>query len=230
MANGLGKALESALSRKEVEKRQAPAAMPLLNVHRRRVFEYLCLRPFQTSGRIALDLKYSPSSVSWHLRRLAAAGYITHHSDGKVYYPRNFVDPEDSEIFIVLHGPKRRELLNLIINSPGISQVEAAKTIGISRQTAGKIALSYQVLGLLTKVQDGRFARWYPTDKLREKQEAQNAKSRAFVEWFLKKLEDEGQSPEMLRRTATEFQVRIGKGRGRGVLSIPLDPYGALAE
>jgi len=228
MPKGIGKALQDALDGRISEESAAPAASPLLNAHRRRLLEYLSLRPFTMAGKAARDLKMSSSSVIWHLRSLMSGGYIICRNEGKVYYPKDFVDPADAELFITLRTPKRRDALRSIVESPGISQVELSGEMNASRQTAGRVAAELEKLGLITVTTDGRFARLYPTDALREKQEMQHSRARAYVDRILTRLEDERQSPQVLRRTETEFQVRIGKGRGKGVLSIPLDPYGSL--
>lgn len=229
MPKGLGKALQDALNGLEKPQPVSSGSSTLLNAHRRRIFEYLCLRPFSTAGRIASDLKFSPSSVMWHLRSMEFAGYVVHRKQNNIYYPKDFVDIADSGMFTVLHSPRRRDVLGFVFYSPGVSQTEVAKEEKLSRQTAGKVLAELEKVGLATRLTDGRFARWYPTDLLREKQDAQRVRSRAYVESFIRRLEAEGQSPQVLRRTETELQLRFGHGRERGVLSVPLDPYGAAA-
>jgi len=221
MLKGMGKALQAELA--------APGSSALLNSHRRRILEYLCLRPFSTSGRIATDLNLSPSSVLWHLRSLLTDGYVLHRREERLYYPKDFVDISDAGMFVVLHAPRRRDVLRSIMEAPGVTQVEIADDLKISRQTAAKIATELVDLALVTRMQDGRFMRCYTTDLLRERQDSQRARSRAYVESLLRRLEEGGQAPQVLRRTETELQLKIGRGKGRGVLSIPLDPYGALA-
>jgi len=230
MLKGIGKALQDALDGKETAESPAPATSPLLNAHRRRILEYLSLRPFTTGGKIASDLKMSSSSVVWHLRSLVSGGYVVHRHDEKVYYPKDFVDPADADLFITLRTSKRRDALRSIVESPGISKVELSGAMNASRQTASKVASELEKLGLVTVAIDGRFTRLYPTNVLKDKQEKQHLRARAFVERILTRLEDERQSPQVLRRTETELQLRIGKGRGKGVLSIPLDPYGTLVN
>jgi DNA-binding transcriptional ArsR family regulator len=229
MLKGIGKALQDAIDKKETAESSAPAASPLLNAHRRRILEYLSLRPFTTGGKIASDLKMSSSSVIWHLRSLVSGGYVVYRHEDKIYYPKDFVDPADADLFITLRTPKRRDALRSVVESPGISQVELSSAMNASRQTVGRVAFELKRLGLVTVTIDGRFTRLYPTNALKEKQEKQHLRARAYVERILTRLEVERQSPQVLRRTETEFQVKIGKGRGKGVLSIPLDPYGILA-
>jgi DNA-binding MarR family transcriptional regulator len=230
MLEGIGKALQDALVGKETAEPSAPAASPLLNAQRRRILEYLSLRPFTTAGKIAGDLKMSSSSALWHLRSLVSGGYVVYRHDDRVYFPKDFVDPADAGLFITLRTPKRRDALRSIMESPGISQVELSGAMNASRQTASKVASELEKLGLVTVAKDGRFTRLYPTNALREKQEKQHLRSRAFVERVLTRLDDERQMPQVLRRTETELQLRIGKGRGKGVLWIPLDPYGTLVN
>jgi len=228
MLRGVGKALQEALDGEKGDKPSPPSSSPLLNAQRRRIFEYLCLRPFVAAGRLTRDLGISSSSAAWHLRSLVAVGLIAYKEGPKTYHPKDFVDAQDENLFTVLGAPNRSEVLRCIIDSPGISQVELSEAIRVGRQTAGKIVSELRDLGLVVKVEDGRFARWYPTNLLREKQEAQRARSRGFVDRLLETLEDGRLNPQVLKRTDRELQIRIGKGRGKGVLSLPLDPYGAI--
>ncbi len=228
MPKGIGRALQDAIDGAHEDEVTKTTGVILLNPQRRRILEYLCLRPFSTSGRTATDLKLSPSSVEWHLRALVTSGFVSQSKEKGFYYPKDFIDFSDAELFTTMHAPKRRDVLRAIIDSPGISQIEIGNDLGIGRQVTSKILTELETIGLVTKVTDGRFIRLYPTELLKEKQDAQRGKSRTYVNTLLKRLEDERQTVQVLRRTETELQLRLGRGRDRGILSIPLDPFGAL--
>ncbi len=228
MVKGLGKALQEALVGTEKSKPEKPSSATLFNSARRRILEYLCLRPFSKVGRISTDLKLSPSSVVWHLRNLVTAGYVSYRPETGIYYPKDLVDIEDAELFVLMQIPRKRRLLKQIIESPGISQTELATVVNLGSQTVGKISMELAEIDLVTQVQDGRLRRWYPTNLLNEKQENQRVRSRAYVDSLLERFENEGQTPQVLRRSDTELQIRLGRGREHAVLSLPLDPYGAI--
>lgn len=228
MPKGIGKALQDAIDGSHEGEVPKVTGVVFLNAQRRRIFEYLCLRPFSTSGRTASELKLSPSSVDWHLRALVASGYVAQSKESGLFYPKDFIDFSDARLFSIMHGPRRRDVLRMIIDSPGVSQVDAASALGVNRQMISKIITEFESIGLATKVTDGRFIRLYPTEFLKEKQDKQRTKSRTYVDTLIKRLEEEGQALQVLRRTETELQLRIGRGSERGILSIPLDPFGAL--
>jgi hypothetical protein len=79
--------------------------------------------------------------------------------------------------------------------------------------------------GLVTVAEDGRHRRAYPTNLLARKREANQGRTDAFAEGLVRRLAEEGLSPELLRRGERTLLVRFGGGSRRVLLEVPLDPY-----
>ena len=64
-----------------------------------------------------------------------------------------------------------------------------------------------------------------PTDLIARKRESNRARTNAFADGLLRRLMEEGLSPELLRRDETTVLVRFGSGSKKVVLDVTLDPY-----
>ncbi|HYM39448.1 MAG TPA: MarR family transcriptional regulator [Thermoplasmata archaeon] len=223
MGRGLGRALQSVLAQEGPGEDLEVEGPSLANARRRQLFRYLCLRPCARVGEIGRVLGMSHATVRWHERDLLESGYI--ESDGTRAFPRGLIDPVDAALFGLLAAPGRSAVLLACYGEPGISLLELATAVGLSRQSASKITSELSDLGLVTLVEDGRFRRHYPTDLLGHKRTANRPRAKAFAEAFLRRLADERLSPELLRSEDSGLVVRFGSTTQRIVLDVPLDPY-----
>lgn len=223
MARGLGRALEAVLTQEGPGEDLDIEGPSLANARRRQLFRYLCLRPCARVGEIARSLGISHATARWHERDLLENGYI--EVDGTHAFPRGLIDPEDSGLFALLSTPGRSAVLMAVFLEPGISLLDLAARVELTRQSTSKVASELSDLGLVSLVEDGRFRRHYPTDLLARKREANRPRSRAFTESLLRRLGEENLSPEVLRFETDRFFVRFGSGSQRVVLDVPVDPY-----
>ncbi len=223
MARGLGRALQTVLAQEGPAENLEIEGPSLANARRRQVFRYLCLRPCARVGEIGRVLGMSHATVRWHERDLLENGYL--EFDTSRVFPRGLIDPEDAGLFALLAAPGRSRLLMACYSEPGISLLELAKVVDLSRQSSSKIASEFGDAGLVTLVEDGRFRRHYPTDLLARKRVANRPRAKAFAEAFVRRLTDEGLSPEPLRADESVMIVRFGSTAKRVVLDVPLDPY-----
>lgn len=223
MGRGLGRALQTVLAQEGAGEDLEIEGPSLANARRRQVFRYLCIRPCARVGEIGRILGISHATVRWHERDLLENGYID--MDGIRAFPRGLVDPSDAGLFAVLAAPGRSAVLLACYAQPGVSLLELAAVVGLSRQSSSKVASELSDLGLLTLVEDGRFRRHYPTDLLSRKQAGNAPRARAFADALLRRLTEEGLAPELLRSDETTLLVRFGSAAKRVVLDLPLDPY-----
>ena len=165
----------------------------------------------------------SQATVRWHAWDLLENGYI--QIEGSRAFPRGLIDPKDAAMFASMASTGRAEVLETAFRQPGVSFQELATQIGLTRQSASKIAVELTEFGLLSLVDDGRYRRVYPTDLLARKREANRARSSAFVDALMRRLEEEGLAPDLLRQDETTLLVRFGTGSKRVLLDVPLDPY-----
>ncbi len=223
MARGLGRALEAVLAQEGPGENLDVEGPSLANARRRQLFRYLCLRPCARVGEIARSLRISHATARWHERDLLENGYI--EVEGTHAFPRGLIDPEDAGLFALLTTPGRSAVLMAVYSEPGISLLDLAARVDLTRQSTSKVASELSDAGLLTVVEDGRFRRHYPTDLLARKREANRPRARAFLESLLRRLGEDDLSPELLRSEADRVFVRFGSGSQRVVLDVPADPY-----
>ncbi len=223
MARGLGRALETVLAQEGPGENLDIEGPSLANARRRQLFRYLCLRPCARVGEIGRVLAMSHATVRWHERDLLENHYL--ELDGSHAFPRGLIDPEDAMLFALLATPGRSAVLLATYTQPGISLLDLAAEVDLTRQSASKIASELSDLGLVNLVEDGRFRRHYPTDVLARKREANRPRARAFGEGFVRRLGEEGLSPELLRSEDGTVLVRFGAAGRHVVLDVPVDPY-----
>jgi len=169
------------------------------------------------------DLAMSQATARWHAWDLVENRYL--QAEGTRVFPVGLIDPVDAALFAALASAGRAAIVATVFESPGISFQELADRVHLTRQSTSKVASELSGFGLLSLAADGRYRRAYPTDLLVRKREANRSRADAFGETFLRRLADEGLSPELLRRDETTVLVRFGAGSKRALLEIPLDPY-----
>lgn len=227
MPRGIGRAMETAIARKEPEEPRAAPELLFMHPRRRELFRLLCLRPCATAGELARQAHLSANAVRWHLEQLVVAGFVVRDAEG-AYHPRDFIDPADGPLFRILVEGAARAVLRQVLEAPGSSQREIAQALDVSRQSVFKSAAVLEAHGLVTSIEDGRFRRYYPTKLLSQRQEAHRPRARAFATAFLKRLEAGGLTPVVLRRMEGQMLLRIGRGRNAESLELPLDPYATV--
>ncbi len=223
LARGVGRAFQAALTQEGPGEDLEVEGPSLANARRRLVFRYLCLRPCARIGDLAHVLSLSHATVRWHQRNLLENGYL--EMDSVHFFPRGLIDPDDATMFGLLATPSRAEVLVASNDEPGIALLELAGRVKLTRQSASKIATELSESGLVALVEDGRFRRLYPTGLLQKKREANRARLDAFCDHLLRRLAEDGLTPELLRRDESTLLVRFGAGPKRVVLDLPLDPY-----
>ena len=225
MAKRMGRALLAAL-------RKEPAAPPvskegvLGNPQRRRVLQHLCLHPCGSIAEVAKALRLSPATVRFHALRLAAAEYVI--AVGPSFLPAGLVEGEDVPLFEALSTAGARRVLAAVFGTTGLAMTELAESVGMSRQGTAALLDTFESLGLVSRVADGRFVRVYPTRALEQRRDRAKARRTHFCDALLRRLEREGEGPEVLRRTDTEVHLRFGRGPEKATLELSIEPFSAL--
>jgi len=223
MPRGLGRALQKAVAREGVDEDLEGQGSSLANARRRQVFRYLCVRPCARISDIGRELSISQATARWHTWDLIEHGFL--QAEGPRVFPSGLIDPDDAALFAMLASAGRATILAATFESPGISFQELSGRSRLTRQSVSKIASELLQFGLATVAEDGRFRRAYPTDLLARKREANQGRADAFAEGLVRRLAEEGLSPELLRRAEKTLLVRFGAGPRRVLLEVPLDPY-----
>jgi predicted transcriptional regulator len=224
----VGKALERAIGTGEQPSSAEPRSKAhMMNPVRRQVFEYICRFPCTTISRISKGIKRSIHTVQWHVRKLTEAGLVSESriSGLNIFYPLTLLDQQDIPLLILLNDPNAKEAFLYIVENPGCSQSDLIKGLGISHQSAGRVAQKLLKRNLITRVDDGKYRRHYPTDLLVKKREESIGNAKRFKTFVMEKLSSEGLKPEIMRSGISEMLVRIAQGREKAVLKLSCDPY-----
>ena len=216
MAKRMGRALLSAI-KKEAGPPPASKESILGNPHRRRVLQYFCLHPCGAVGEVAKALGLSPATVRFHALRLVEAEYLA--PAGPSFLPKDLVAREDVPLF---------EALAAAYANTGLTVGELSDAVGVSRQGAASLLDTFESLDLISRVADGRFVRVYPTRMLEGRRDGNRTRRKQFCDLIVRRMEAEGESPQVLRRTDTELHLRLGRKPERAALELSLEPFSAL--
>ncbi len=225
MAKRMGRALLAAL-RKETAATPVSKVGVLGNPQRRRVLQYLCLHPCGSIAEVAKALRLSPATVRFHALRLAAAEYVV--AVGPSFLPAALVDGEDVPLFEALGTSGARRLLAAAFGTAGLTLTELSEAVGMSRQGTAALLDSFESLGLVSRVVDGRFTRVYATRALEERRERTTQRRKNFCDALVRRLQQEGEGPQVLRRTDTAVHLRFGRGAEKTTLELSIEPFSAL--
>jgi predicted transcriptional regulator len=224
----VGKALEKAIGADESSsKQEAKSKAHMMNPVRREVFEHICRFPCTTVSRISKGIGRSIHTVEWHLRKLMTAGLVSESrtSGLNIFYPQGIIDKQDIPLLMLLNDPKVRDVFLYIVENPGCPQSDLMSGLGISHQSAGRITQKLYKMNLISRVDDGKFRRHYPTDLLVTRREESIDKGKKFKTFVIDRLRSEGLKPEVMRSGVSEVTIQIAQGREKAVLRLGCDPY-----
>src|SRR3989449_4484940 len=225
MTKRMGEALLAAI-KTEAGPPAARTESVLGNPQRRRVLQYFCLHPCGSLAEVAKALGLSPATVRFHAFRLVAAGYLVPAAAS--FFPAGLVDGADVPMFEALASAGARRVLAAAYTNTGLTVTELADAVGISRQAAAAVLDEFEGLGLVSRVEDGRFVRVYATRSLEEQRDRGKARRKQFCESVVRRLAGEGESPQVLRQTDNEVHLRFGRGTSIETLELSVEPFSAL--
>ena len=209
----IGKALKSVVeitpAREPAGKPRARPTSPLMNINRRKVFQHILLHPCSDLAGIASGTRLSRSTAAWHLGILAESGYAERHINGKspVYAPAGMVRPQDVPALAALAGEGCASLYAAVADAPGsdlgtLSQALAAKPSRLRPCIAWLTRA-----GLVSKVMDGRHARFFQTERLKAMVAETRSRHKAFIKRLMARMAEERLSPEI--RDMKRGNIRI---------------------
>jgi DNA-binding MarR family transcriptional regulator len=230
-SRGVGKALEEVLSGEEDEDRAGLESV-LMSPVRQNLFVFLCKYPGSTLRSISSKNGISQSTASWHLRRLEEASYVTKGRirNRVIFFPTGLVDPEDSELLELLNHETAKGLLLLILTRPGLSQRELANILRLSDQSVQRLVKRMELFDLISRVTDGRYVRFFASDGLKKAKDRNYKREKEFRRDVLRKLENDGLEPSIIRQSGSKFMVEIQRSRFHAVLELSTDPFRTLLE
>ena len=97
---------------------------------RKNIYEYIASNPGVYFSSVMKDLKLKNGVTSYHLEMLEREGYVKSKYIG--LYRRLYVNGASTQE--VPQSKIRREIIQIIVDNPGISQTEIASSLGVSNQ------------------------------------------------------------------------------------------------
>ena len=193
----IGDALKMAVEQKPEkirdEKTRARPESALMNPNRRRIFQYLCLHPCSRLGPIAAEIEISRSSAKWHLEVLVEANYAQEFlMEGKPHYcPRGLVSGQNFLLFTVLADRKNAAVYISVVQNPGSDVSMLASRLDISTPLIRKSLAELLDMGLVSYVVDGRYRRYFPTEKYNDAVRMEKGARKEFIRHLINRLSAE---------------------------------------
>lgn len=228
---GFAKAFKRDIGREdEVAKEEWPvgvASSLLMNDMRKKLFLFLCQYPGSHLRVIAESLEISSTTATWHLRKLSQSNIIIQKKVQKksVFYPINLLDPNEIELFSVLCTDKYKDLYLAIKKNPGINQKGLSEKLNISHQSVLFLSKKLIELGLISKLSDGKFIRYYPTKLLEERADEMKSRNKQFRMDLLRFFKTDGLDPKLVKRSDDYMLVDLLVGMKRERVRIDTNPY-----
>jgi DNA-binding transcriptional ArsR family regulator len=174
---------------------------------------------------MASFLELADTTVDYHLRKLTQGGLVTVKkvSKNKVYYPSDMIDSADIEVLALLAQDKVRLICSVISQNPGISQSELGKKLGMYQQEIGWYTSKLTEKGILKRVIDGKFRRYYLSTELGEVLRSNRKRMNLFKKNLIKSLKRDGMSPEIIRSRGNTLVIQIGVGKDKTLLKVNLN-------
>jgi predicted transcriptional regulator len=204
----------------------------LMNPVRQNIFKYLCEFPCSSLSTIASDFKISVASMSWHLNLLFERKIILKKKIGgqRIFYPQNIIDPNTIPVLFLLANPKIHDLFIKIRELPGISQKELGEELGMSHQSINTFTNRLKTENLISVVRDGKFARYYPTNRLTDLEISQRKNLKEFRKWVIKVLKFDGVNPKLIRVTDQMLFLQITMGTSVESIKLSVNPFNSIIK
>lgn len=218
---GVGEALKDAVvnGKIEVPFDKRPREMLMVNIHRHRIFQFLCIRPCSHLRQISREMGRSIPSISWHLQKLVDAEYVCvkDFKGKKIYYPKYMIDEDRVDRLVYLNRRDVEAFISAVSKYPGITmrEYEALE----KKKIPERVMRECVKMGLINVVKDGKYNRYY----IGEWKDENSERIKFFVNYISKKLGEEGITTSCERKTDGEWEIRFKIGTSERLLIIPSD-------
>jgi CheY-like chemotaxis protein len=123
-----------------------------------KIFNYISNNPGSHLRKIARDIKLHLSTLRYHLDQLEKKGIIVSQKQNnlKIYYIPGKLKPEERALTQMLQQKRFRDVILLLIDSPGSTFSQIAEKLSISRSTASKYINTLENRNILSHEKIGR--------------------------------------------------------------------------
>jgi len=229
---GLGRALEDALQGKEERRPRKGVKSVLSNPVRQQIYQYLTLHPCAYLSIISKDMLISIHTLEWHLKKLSESGYITEQRIGgyRIYFPIHLVEKDDVRPLHLLNRENHRLIFSCVMHHPGMSMKECAKNCDLSISSTVTAIGDLKSENLITSVEDGRFRRFFPSDRLQQLLDRGDERQEFFLKWLLDRLYEEGLQPEIAKKEDGFVHLSLRSGGSVSGMTAGLNPWKSVLK
>ena len=226
----IGDALKKAVEIKpqeEIDRSRSRPSSALMNLNRRKIFQYLCRHPCSRIGQISMALKLSRSTVSWHIDYLVKSGYLDLQSTDKkkAYCPASLLSRKSMLVFSFLNHPASLKIYQEILNEPGQDRAMLSKKVPASQSHVSEILKTMLDMQLISSVKDGKHVRFFPTDESIQMMKKDLASHKMFIRLLVKKMNSEHLRPEISESKGGGVIIHIKVPGQTARIEIPYHPF-----
>jgi predicted transcriptional regulator len=140
------------------------------NENRHNILNYVYNNPGATAGDVAKAYSIERGTVRYHLYKLESEGKIVVNRIGK--FSRIFRDSgtyDDFEKIVIsyLQNPTSRSVLLMVLEQPGITNLEMAERLGVEKGAINWHINKYLRDGLISYRREGKYKRYFLGDNSR---------------------------------------------------------------
>lgn len=138
------------------------------NEHRDRVYKLIQEKPGLGVTEIAALSGLGWGTTIYHLDRLERVGFIAPEKGGlhKCYFPVGTIARETRKGIGALKADTTRNVAELLLARPGLTQTELCETLGLSPSAASKQVSKLETAGLVRRERDWKTVHLHPTESL----------------------------------------------------------------
>jgi predicted transcriptional regulator len=135
--------------------------------NREKIFTYISNNPGSHLRKIARDIKLHLSTLRYHLDQLEKSGAIVSQKQNnlKIYFVPGKLKPEERALTQLLQQKHFRNIILVLIDSPGSTFSQIAEKLSMSRSTASKYINVLEDRKILSHEKIGRRKRYQINDE-----------------------------------------------------------------
>lgn len=225
MGHALKRAVAVVPPQKEKDEVPKRIVSALMNPTRRRIFQFLCFRPFSGAGDIASEMSLSRATVYWHIKSLIGAEYLDcfEYKNKTFFYPKDMVSSDKSrEIIMTIVDLNCNLLFKHIIEKPGVDKNMLNEFENLKSLTASLKRLIN--VGLISSVKDGRHVRYFPTGLLEDTIKSEVPRLKSFRRSLIKRAQNEHLQPRIEEIKGQYFVIIFNLFSKAEKMEIPYSP------
>ena len=199
MREGTGSEREAALA----------DAMLLFSRTKRDLFQETFRHPCSSLHALSRYTKISPATGKYHLDLLMRGRLLSEFALGykRLFYPSGLLEPDQLEMLAAMQERRIRHMYEIVMQNPGITQSEAARTLGRSRQSVIRCVQRLMGLGCIRAAREGRHSRYFLQDSVGDPLRLRRTCPRSFRERFIQSLKRSGFRTRGVHRSSADVLI-----------------------